>query len=211
MSTQTTTVNANVQQVTAATTENTSSSFISKISTDAKLLTLACEITGMDQESLVKIGIWATLSKEELIKRFQTLDYKNGNPVELFNSIFADAPVKPDFNLILENIIAKFNKLLDKVADLIEVWLGKKVADDFISSINTAMETFKSQGAGADWTAKKEYLKKQFEEVKAEFDKLSHLSETSQTAEVKKTVAKTTPVVAAKKYPAESPFNISFC
>ena len=165
--------------------------------THGKLMEMVKELTGLNENEVLKLGMWVIQSKDALIvKEKEAFDKKLGEEAA-FNSLLADAPVKPDYKVVVSQIEGKLFALLEKACVIIDTWIspsvGKEVREGFVKHYNE----FKAGGESTDWKLKFENLRGKLQVKATELTQIAEL-----TPEVKKVVETVKEKVTVKHSPA---------
>lgn len=189
--------NANAQNAKANNVETTAAAPIVNNAPMGKIVTLMSEITALKESEIMILGMWVIQNKDTLIvKAKEAFDKKLGEEAA-FNSLLADAPVKPDYKVVVSQIEGKLFLLLEKVCVIIDTWispsLGKEVREGFVKHYTE----FKVGGESTDWKLKFENLRDKLQGKVTELTQIAEL-----TPEVKKAVETVKEKVTVKHSPA---------
>ena len=134
-----------------------------QLTLDGKLFQLVSDITGLKIEELLPLGFWVIASKDNLINSAMAACKENKTAPEIFDQLFKDAPVKPDYAVVMKNIEEKLISLLEIIAVKVDVWIGHQAGAKFRDALASNVAEFKKTGQFTKWSEKLDLIKSKTE------------------------------------------------
>ena len=188
--------NSNAQNAKANNVETTAAAPIVNNAPMGKIVTLMSEITALNESEILILGMWVIQNKDALIVKAKEAFDKNLGEEAAFNSLFADAPVKPDYKVVVSCIEGKLFLLLEKACVIVDTWISPSVGEKVREAFLKHYTEFKAGGESTDWKLKFENLRDKLQGKATELTQIVEL-----TPEVKKAVETVKEKVTVKHSP----------